>query len=607
MAYSQLLVGIKRNFGVLLCAKAQKCKINECPRLPRRYRHANVIKAEYRKVTDPHYNKGMGYTHDERQKLNVIGLFPSAYRSEAEQISAVNANFHAQQSDLARYLYLRTLRSRQERLYYRFVIEKIEEVMPIIYTPTVGAVCQAFSLIYHSTMGLYVSKYDKGYMTDVLSNWPNTDIRAVCVTDGERILGLGDLGAGGMAISVGKLDLYTALAKVPPQYLIPVVLDVGTNNQQLLSDPLYIGVREKRCKGKEYEDLVQEFMDAVVKVWGYQTLIHFEDFSTPNAFKFINMYQDKYCNINDDIQGTASCGLAGFLAVEHITKKPLKDHTVLFVGAGSAALGISKLLVKELISRKLSEEEAVKNIYITDVEGLITKDRQKFDIPDLKLFAKDRPPVKDLEQLVKEIKPSILLGATGQGGIFTENILRIMGSENEHPAIFACSNPTNKAECTAEQAYNFTEGRALFASGSPFPPVVINGKRLIPTQANNAFAFPGIALGVMCTHPRTISDDVFLVAAHEIAKYCREFYPNDAALYPPIKEAANVAFSVGVAVAKFLIDERKANVYPIPTNVCEFVQSYQYYTERHATLPLTWEYPNMSAPLPKGDDKDCKN
>ncbi|XP_064543634.1 NADP-dependent malic enzyme-like [Drosophila montana] len=606
MAYSQLLVGIRRNFGVLLCAKPQKCEINEFPNPPKRYRHANVIKADYRKVTDPHYNKGMGYTHDERQRLNVIGLMPCAYRSETDQLDAVNANFQSQKTNLGRYLYLRTLRSRQERLYYRFVTEKIEDVMPIIYTPTVGAVCQAFSLIYHSTMGLYVSKYDKGYMTHVLSNWPSKDIRAVCVTDGERILGLGDLGAGGMGISVGKLDLYTALAKVPPQYLIPVVLDVGTNNKQLLSDPLYIGVREERCKGKEYEDLVQEFMESVVKVWGYQTLIHFEDFATPNAFKFINMYQDKFCYINDDIQGTASCGLAGFLAVEHITKKPLKDHVVLFVGAGSAALGISKLLVKELISRKISEEDAVKNIYITDVEGLITKDRKEFAIPDLKLFAKDTPPIKDLEELVKNLKPSIILGATGQGGIFTENILRIMGTEHKQPAIFACSNPTNKAECTAEQAYNITEGRALFASGSPFPPVVINGKRLIPTQANNAFAFPGVALGVLCTRPRTIPDKVFLVAAHEIAKYSREFSSDDAALFPPIKEAANVAFTVAVAVAKLLIDEGNANVYPIPTNICEFVQSYQYYTDRHAALPSTWKYPEMPPPLPKGDDKGCK-
>lgn len=475
--------------------------------------------------------------------------------------------------------------------------------MPIVYTPTVGTVCQQFSQLYYTSMGLYVSKYDKGYMTHVLNNWPEVDIRAVCVTDGERILGLGDLGANGMGISVGKLDLYTALGKIPPQYLLPVVLDVGTNNQQLLCDPMYIGVREERCRGQEYDDLVHEFVESVVKTFGVQTLIHFEDFATPNAFRFIKKYKNDYCCINDDIQGTASCGLGGFLAVEHITRKPLNEHIIMFVGAGSAALGIGKLLVKELISRKMNVEDAVRNVYFIDVDGIITKSRQKFVIPDLKQFAKDMPPEKSLEKLVDTLKPSILVGATGQGGIFTENIIRSMAKNHKHPAILACSNPTHKAECTAEQAYNFTEGRALFASGSPFPPVVVGGRRITPTQANNAFAFPGVALGTLCTKPHTITDDVFLVTAHAIAEYAREFQPNDNVLYPPVKEAANVAFRVGVAVAKHVIQSGAATIYPIPKDIVKHIKDYQYFTDVGTALPSVWPYPEMTRfPMPKTNE-----
>ncbi|TDG51607.1 hypothetical protein AWZ03_002067 [Drosophila navojoa] len=607
MACGALKFGLRQNLSSLLASKHQSSVNKSRLSPPLRNWHASVLKTDYRKVWDPKYNKGTAFTHKERQILNIIGLYPSCHRTEKEQLFAVYTNFKAHKTNLGRYIYLRALRARQERLYYRFIIDRIEDVMPIIYTPTVGIVCQNFSHIYHTSMGLYVSKYDKGHMTHVLNNWPETDIRAVCVTDGERILGLGDLGANGMGISVGKLDLYTALGRIPPQYLLPVVLDVGTNNQQLLCDPMYIGVREERCKGEEYDELVNEFMQSVVKTFGVQTLIHFEDFATPNAFRFIKKYQNEYCYINDDIQGTASCGLAGFLAAEHITKKPLNEHVIMFAGAGSAALGVGNLLLKELLSRKITEEDAVKNIYFIDVDGIVTKDRKKFIIPDIKRFAKDLPPEKNLEKLVEDLKPSILLGATGQGGIFTEKILRSMAKNHKHPAIVACSNPTNKSECTAEQAYNFTEGRALYASGSPFPPVVINGKRLTPSQANNAFSFPGVALGVLCTKPHTITDEVFLVTAHAIAEYAREFAPNENALYPPVKEAANVAFHVGVAVAKHIISCGAATIYPIPKDITKHVKDYQYYTDLGTALPSVWPYPELARlPLPDRDeDTEC--
>jgi len=405
----------------------------------------------------------MGFTHEERQRLNVHGLIPPAYRTVAEQLHVITINYAAQTTDLHRYMYLRDLRKRNERLFFQFVSDRVKDVLPIVYTPTVGAACLRFSSLQHSVMGMYVSKHDKGHIVEVIRNWPAKDIRAVCITDGERILGLGDQGANGMGISVGKLDLYTALGRIPPEFVMPVLLDVGTNNKQHLADPVYIGVREKRIIGEEYDEVVQELMDAIVECWGPNTLIHFEDFATPNAFRFIKKYQNCYCYFNDDIQGTAVTGLAGFLGVERVTKVPLEDHIILFAGAGSASLGISKLVLKELTSRGISEEDAVKNIYMIDSHGLLTKDRDKKTLlPDAMPFLKDMPPNKNLEDLIDQLKPSILLGATGVGGIFTEKVLRSMGKNHKRPAIFACSNPTSKAECTAEQAYNFTEVKMTF-------------------------------------------------------------------------------------------------------------------------------------------------
>lgn len=380
---------------------------------------------------------------------------PPAYQNMKLQLMNVCSQFFACEKKLDQYEFLRELRCRDERLFYSFVGAKVLDVLPVIYTPTVGAACINFSRFYHNALGLYVSRYDKCHMVEVLKNWPTRDIRAICVTDGERILGLGDQGANGMGISVGKLDLYSALSKIPPEYLVPIVLDVGTNNKILLEDPLYIGVREKRVRDAEYEELVQEFMDAIVTCWGTQCIIQFEDFATPNAFKFINKYQNTYCTFNDDVQGTAATGLAGFLGVERISKVPLQEHVIMFVGAGSACLGTAKLLVQELLQRQISKEKATNNIYILDADGVLSKS-SKNQLPDMKPFLKDIPPAK-LEELVEKLKPSILMGATGQPGIFNENVIRSMAKNHKRPAIFACSNPTNKSECTAEQAINFSE------------------------------------------------------------------------------------------------------------------------------------------------------
>ncbi|XP_060655823.1 NADP-dependent malic enzyme-like [Drosophila nasuta] len=602
MAQRQVLHGLGRGIGWSMGHKRQPNSTTV------RYSHwmPTIAKSDYRKSVDPKYNKGMGYTYEERQRLSLCGLLPPAYRTMKQQLYAVSESFANQTSDLHRYIFLRALRQRHERLYFEFISKKVNECMPIIYTPTVGTACVKFSLLHYTALGLYVTRYDKGHVIDVLKNWPHTEIRAVCITDGERILGLGDQGANGMGISVGKMDLYTALGRIPPQFLMPAVLDVGTNNQTHLADPLYIGIRQERLRGPEYEEIVQEFMDAVVEVWGPQTLIHFEDFATPNAFKFINKYQDCYCYFNDDIQGTAATGLAAFLGVERISKKPLQDHVIFMVGAGSACLGIAKLVIKELLKRNVTEKDAYKNIYISDQSGLVTKET-KVMIPDLKPFCKDMPPMNSLEEMVEKFKPSILLGATGSAGIFTEKVLRTMGKHNERPAIFAVSNPTTKAECTAEQAYNFTEGRALFCSGSPFPPVVFNGKRIVPGQANNSFAFPGVALAVMCTRPFKIPDDVFLVAAKTLADYAEKHYPGEEKLFPTTVEACDVAFDIAVNVAKYFFDKGLSNVFPKPDDICDFIKQQQYYTNYDSSLPPVWEYPELpSVPLPDEWEKKTK-
>lgn len=446
------------------------------------------VQADIRKVRDPRYNKvrvrekkrdrvrettnlilpvylqDLAFTYKERQHLNVMGLLPAAYQDMELQLYGVCRRFHAHKENLDKYAFLRELRCRNERLFYSFLNAHVAETLPVMYTPTVGAACLNFSnLLYHYALGMYVTKYDKGHMVDVIKNWPFSDIRAVCVTDGERILGLGDQGANGMGISVGKLDLYSILAKISPEYLIPMVLDVGTNNKQLHEDPLYIGVREPRLRGEEYDEIVQEFVDAIVECFGSQCIIHFEDFATPNAFRLINKYQDKYCCFNDDVQGTAAVGLGGFLGVERITKVPLQEHVFLFVGAGSACLGMAKLLVRELLHRKVSKDAVTKNIYITDVDGVLTK-KSKNLLPDMKPFLKKSASSKSLEEIVNKVKPSMLIGATGQGGIFTENIIRAMAMNHKQPGIFACSNPTNKSECTAEQAITFSEVRLWIMS-----------------------------------------------------------------------------------------------------------------------------------------------
>uniref|UniRef100_A0A8C7Q2E7 Malic enzyme n=1 Tax=Oncorhynchus mykiss TaxID=8022 RepID=A0A8C7Q2E7_ONCMY len=528
--------------------------------------------------------QGMAFSLQERQILGLQGLLPPKIESQDIQAMRFQRNLKKMTEPLEKYIYLMGIQERNEKLFYRVLMEDIEELMPIVYTPTVGLACTQYGHIFRRPKGLFISILDRGHIRSILDNWPETNVAAVVVTDGERILGLGDLGVFGMGIPVGKLCLYTACAGIRPERCLPVVIDVGTDNETLLKDPFYMGLYQKRDRSQLYDDLIDEFMEAVVDKYGQDTLIQFEDFGNHNAFRLMRKYREKYCTFNDDIQGTAAVALAGLLAAQRAIGKPITEHRILFCGAGEAALGIANLITMSMVEKGLTQDEARKKIWMFDKDGLLVK----VVVHNQEAFVHESPgDVQSFLDAVNVIQPTAIIGVSGAGRLFTHDVLKKMGTLNKRPIIFALSNPTTKAECTAEDAYTLTDGRCLFASGSPFDTVTLaDGRVFTPGQGNNAYIFPGVALAVILSGVRHISDTVFLELTDEELAEGR--------LYPPLSNIREVSVQMAVKVVRFVYANNMAFRYPEPKDKDTFVRSTVWDINYDSFLPDIYEWKGMN-------------
>ncbi|PNT72831.1 hypothetical protein BRADI_2g49540v3 [Brachypodium distachyon] len=474
-------------------------------------------------------------------------------------------------------MFLMDLQERNERLFYKLMIDNVEELLPVVYTPTVGEACQKYGSIFRRSQGLYISLKDRGRVLEVLRNWREKSIQVIVVTDGERILGLGDLGCQGMGIPVGKLALYTALGGVRPSACLPITIDVGTNNEELLNDEFYIGLRQKRATGQEYAELLDEFMAAVKQNYGQKVLVQFEDFANHNAFTLLEKYRPTHLAFNDDIQGTAAVVLAGLIAGLKFVGGTLADHTFLFFGAGEAGTGIAELVALEIsMQSKVSQEDARKNIWLVDSKGLIVSSRKDSIQPFKKLYAHEHEPVKDLLSAIKDIKPTALIGSAGVGQSFTKEVIEAMSSINKRPIILALSNPTSRSECTAEQAYSWSQGRAIFGSGSPFDPVKYNEKLFVPAQANNAYIFPGFGLGVVISGAIRVKDDMVLAAAEGLAEQVSSEHFDKGLIYPPFSSIRKISANIAARVAAKAYDLGLASHLPRPRDLVKYAESCMY-------------------------------
>jgi malate dehydrogenase (oxaloacetate-decarboxylating)(NADP+) len=525
---------------------------------------------------DPVLNKATAYTEAERQALGLVGLVPDVTESEDLQLRRVLQQLGHKTTDLDRYIYLVNLLDNDEALFYRTVMSDPARFLPIVYDPTIGEACLKFGHIYRRTRGMYLSITRKGHVKEVLRNWPVQDVRVICVTDGGRILGLGDLGANGMGIPIGKLQLYTACAGVPPRGLLPMYLDAGTNNQQYLNDTLYLGLRQPRPSTEELYAFVDEFVEAVQEVFP-NCCIHFEDWTGSDAVHLLARYRDEVCCYNDDIQGTGSVTLAGLIAALKVTGGKIRDQRILFLGAGSAAVGLAGLIASAMMQEGLSLKEAQARISMFDVNGLLEpgrKDLFDFQVP----YAHPHAPSRDFVACIESIKPTAIMGVSTVGNTFTRPVIEAMSRLNDRPIIFALSNPTEHAECTPQAAYEWSKGKALYAAGVQFPPVSYGGRTFLPGQANNFYIFPAVGMAIYATQPKRVTDEMFIEAAHALADQVTRAELEQGLLFPPQSNILETEIKVAARVAKVVFDSNLARVAP-PADCEAFIRGHVYKPE----------------------------
>jgi malate dehydrogenase (oxaloacetate-decarboxylating)(NADP+) len=532
-------------------------------------------------IQDPSLNKSTAFTEAERQSLGLIGLVPDVIETEDLQLRRVLTQLGHKNTDLDRYIYLVNLLDHNETLFYRTVMSDPARFLPIVYDPTIGEACLKFGHIYRQARGMYLSIARRGKVKEILKNWPREDIRFICVTDGGRILGLGDLGANGMGIPIGKLQLYTAAAGVPPQNLLPMYLDAGTNNEQYLNDPLYLGLRKTRPPTAELVSFVDEFVEAVQEVFP-KCCIHFEDWTGVDAVHLLKRYRDKYCVYNDDVQGTAGITLAGMINATKLKGTKLKDEKYLFLGAGSAGIGLADLLCSALVADGMELKAARSQVWMFDVNGLLQSTRR--DLVDFQMpYAHEHAPTKDFVAAVESIKPTTIIGVSTIGGAFTQKVVEAMSRINERPVILALSNPTEHAECTAEQAYNWSLGKAIYAAGVQFPPVNYKGQTRLPGQANNFYIFPAVGMAIFATQARRVTDEMFIEAAAAVADQVSAEQLKQGLLYPLQSNILETEIKTAARVAALVFDSNLSRV-DRPANMETFIRQHVYKPEYQSLI-----------------------
>ena len=536
----------------------------------------NTNKRGMELLQDPTLNKSTAFTEAEKQGLGITGLVPDVTETEDQQISRVMMQLGHKSTDIDRYIYLINLLDHNETLFYRTVMSDPARFLPIVYDPTIGEACLKFGHIYRQARGMYLSITRRGKVKEILRNWPQKDVRFICVTDAGRILGLGDLGANGAGIPIGKLQLYTACAGVPPQYLLPMYLDAGTNNEEYLHDPLYLGMRKTRPSTEELFSFVDEFVEAVQEVFP-KCCIHFEDWTGVDAVHLLQRYRDKYCVYNDDVQGTAGITLAGMINATKLKGTKLKDEKYLFLGAGSAGIGLANLLCSALVAQGVSLKEAQARIYMFDINGLLESTRK--DLVDFqKPYAHQHPPTRDFVAAIDSIKPTTIIGVSTVGGLFNQKVVESMARINERPVILALSNPTEHAECTPEQAYTWSKGKAIYAAGVQFEPVRYGGKTFLPGQANNFYIFPAVGMAIFATQAKRVTDEMFIEAGQAVADQVPSDLLKQGLLYPLQSNILETEIQTAARVAKLVFDSGLARV-ERPKDMVAFIRQHVYTPE----------------------------